>query len=252
MEFADEAEQERLPGGAHAQVGAHGGDRDEHALDLLEFAAGESRAAGARLGEQGAYVGDVAEWRGLVVGDRPVGGDPRELVAHENRGGRRAQGETSLAPGRRSGVVRHRGEQARELEGVEVGRTHSGRFPQTPPRLFEGLAPEPPGVAPPVAPPAPSAESLQVPTRHAWSPIQTAPPSKNSFFQIGTSSFSRSIVKRAASKASARCAEDTAIATLAWPTGTTPVRCTTATRAIDQRSRASPAIRSISLSAMPG
>src|SRR6202163_4916932 len=45
-----------------------------------------------------------------------------------------------------------------------------------------------------------------------WQPIHTSPPSKYSFFQIGTTSFRRSIAKRQASKASARCAAHTAIA----------------------------------------
>src|SRR5258705_2134961 len=72
-----------------------------------------------------------------------------------------------------------------------------------------------------------------------WQPIHTSPPSKCSFFQIGTTSFSRSIANRHASKASARCAAEIAIATEVSPISTTPTRCAIAMRTIFHRSSAS-------------
>src|SRR5439155_1014945 len=60
-------------------------------------------------------------------------------------------------------------------------------------------------------------------------PIHTRPPRKCSRFQIGTIAFRRSISQRQAANASARCPAETAIATLAWPMGTSPTRCAMAT-----------------------
>src|ERR1700722_20808872 len=83
-----------------------------------------------------------------------------------------------------------------------------------------------------------------------WHPIQTSPPSKYSFFHTGTTSLRRSIAKRHASKASARCAADTAIATEVSPIATKPIRCCIAIRTILNRSPASRASLRISLSAI--
>ena len=56
------------------------------------------------------------------------------------------------------------------------------------------------------------------------SPIQTSPPSKYSFFQIGTTSFNRSMKYNADSKAGRRCAALTANTMLVSPMSTRPVR----------------------------
>ena len=48
-------------------------------------------------------------------------------------------------------------------------------------------------------------------------PIQTSPPSNTSFFQIGTVFLISSMAKRLAANAASRCAEETAIITLASP-----------------------------------
>ena len=74
---------------------------------------------------------------------------------------------------------------------------------------------------------------------------QTAPPTKNSFFQIGTVLFSASIAKRHASNAAARCGALTPIHTLVSPISTRPNRCTIATRSIANRARASAPISRI-------
>lgn len=48
-------------------------------------------------------------------------------------------------------------------------------------------------------------------------PIQTSPPSNTSFFQIGTVFLISSMAKRLAANAASRCADETAIITLASP-----------------------------------
>src|SRR5581483_6615516 len=61
---------------------------------------------------------------------------------------------------------------------------------------------------------------------------QTAPSSKNSFFQMGTVRLSVSINHRHASKAAARCADPTTIRTLVSPISRRPSRCTMLTSLI--------------------
>ena len=56
------------------------------------------------------------------------------------------------------------------------------------------------------------------------SPIQTSPPSKYSFFQIGTTSFNRSMKYSDDSNAGRRCAALTANTMLVCPISTRPVR----------------------------
>ena len=58
------------------------------------------------------------------------------------------------------------------------------------------------------------------------------PPSQCSCFQIGTVSFSVSMQKRAASKASARCGDDTTTATDASENSRWPIRCSSAIRSL--------------------
>src|SRR3990167_8511205 len=60
-------------------------------------------------------------------------------------------------------------------------------------------------------------------------PTHTSPSSKCSFFQIGTVSLRVSMAKWQASKASRRCAEETAMSTLDPPISSRPTRCTRAT-----------------------
>ena len=63
---------------------------------------------------------------------------------------------------------------------------------------------------------------------------QSEPPSQCSRFQIGTVSLSVSMQNRAASKASARCGDDTTTATDASESSRSPMRCSSATRSIDR------------------
>src|SRR5262249_24067618 len=78
------------------------------------------------------------------------------------------------------------------------------------------------------------------------------PSAQCSFFQIGTSSLSRSMAWRHASKASARCGQLTATATLTSPTSSRPSRWTRPMAPTGQRARVSAAISAIFFSAMPG
>ncbi len=93
---------------------------------------------------------------------------------------------------------------------------------------------------------------------------RASPETSPSFFQIGTSSFRRSIPCRHASKASARCGAEHATTTEASPMARSPVRCRIATRLSghrsehlavrsrrDARSRARPTPRSAARSPRP-
>ena len=84
----------------------------------------------------------------------------------------------------------------------------------------------------------------------SFRPTHPSPSVKNSFFQIGTSRFNVSRTYRQLSKASDRCAEETAIAMLASPTSRRPVRCTMEIFWTLHRDLTSAAIRFISLIAM--
>ena len=83
------------------------------------------------------------------------------------------------------------------------------------------------------------------PASYGPSPTHSAPSSPTSFFQIGTRSFSRSIIARHAVNASARCGAAAAITTATSPTSRRPTRCSTASRvpgssaSISSRSRSS-------------
>ncbi len=72
----------------------------------------------------------------------------------------------------------------------------------------------------------------------------------NSFFQIGTVDFTRSIAARHASNASERCGATAAIATDGSPTARRPTRCFIRTRASGNSRRSASAIRPISDSAI--
>src|SRR5262249_36002697 len=63
-----------------------------------------------------------------------------------------------------------------------------------------------------------------------WSPTQTSPSSKYSFFHTGTVFLSVSIAYRHASKASPRCSAETAMSTLDSPISSRPVRWSIAMR----------------------
>ena len=69
---------------------------------------------------------------------------------------------------------------------------------------------------------------------------------------MGTRFFNSSMAYRHARNASSRCGADTAMATLASPMGTLPMRWTMAIRVIRHLAPASSPSRAISRSAMPG
>ena len=66
-----------------------------------------------------------------------------------------------------------------------------------------------------------------------------------STFQIGASALTRSITARAPANASPRCGALAATITLGSPSGTVPVRCSTATAQSPWRPASSAAIRAI-------
>ena len=80
-------------------------------------------------------------------------------------------------------------------------------------------------------------------------PALLAPPSI-SFFQIGASAFTRSMISRAPANASPRCGADTATMTLGSESGTSPTRCSTAAAQRPCASSASAAISRIRSSAI--
>ena len=89
------------------------------------------------------------------------------------------------------------------------------------------------------------ADGAWAPTgRASWAEVaQSSPPVQCSRFQIGTVSLRVSIANRAASKASARCGDETTTATDASERSRSPVRCRSAIRSRSgQRRRASAAI----------
>src|SRR5262249_15466971 len=138
----------------------------------------------------------VTDRRRLLGGDRDEVGDALELGAHQIGGGPGGERPAGLAAG-----VGGRGSgdgfgDCGELECDEIRAPHYV-LDRPAPVPAEAGAPSPP-VAAPARPSGTSASpgSCQVPLRHAWSPIQTAPPEKYSFFQIGTVSFRRSMTKR--------------------------------------------------------
>src|SRR5581483_7744668 len=83
-------------------------------------------------------------------------------------------------------------------------------------------------------------------------PIQTSPPSKTSFFQIGTVFLISSMAKRLAAKAASRWADETTMITLASPICTGPSRCTMAILQIGHFCLASAPMRASSFSAISG